>query len=62
MLQGPAAAGQPAGSGAAVRYWVDATGHLLRLDAFLGGGSAATRIDLDAKAFKPFARSAKLRA
>jgi hypothetical protein len=62
VLQGPAAAGQAPGSGAAVRYWVDAAGHLLRLDAFLGGGSSATRIDLDAKAFTRFPRSPKLSA
>jgi hypothetical protein len=60
VLQGPAATGQPAGSGAIVRYWVDATGHLLRLDAFLAGGSSATRIDFDAKAFTKFPRSPKL--
>jgi hypothetical protein len=62
VLQGPSATGSTAASGAAVRYWVDATGHLLRVDAFLGGGSSATTIDLDTSSYTPFARYAKPRS
>ncbi len=60
VIQGPAAGGGAAGSGSAVTYWVDPTGHLLRVDASLGGGSAPTRIDLDPAGFARFDRSTRL--
>lgn len=62
VLQGPAARGAPSGSGAALRYWLDMTGHAHRVEAFLGGGSRRTQIDLDATSFAAFARSAQLPA
>lgn len=48
-------------SAPAARYWVDGSGRLLRLELTLPSATKATRIDIDAKSFMPFARAPQLR-
>ncbi|HEX6596522.1 MAG TPA: hypothetical protein VF045_06275 [Acidimicrobiales bacterium] len=62
VLQGPAATADSAASGGPLTYWVDATGRLLRVEAYLGGGGRPTAVDLDAGSFTPFPRAADLPA
>jgi hypothetical protein len=47
VMQGPSAEGPGHGSDTALDFWVDRTGHLLRVDTFPGGSTTPTQIDLD---------------
>ncbi|MGQ0844108.1 MAG: hypothetical protein ACT4QF_08220 [Sporichthyaceae bacterium] len=51
VVAGPAAEGAKAGN---VVYWVGPNSELPRVEAYLGGGATATRVDLDPRAFTPF--------
>ncbi len=51
----PSVSGPADGSGALVRYWVDADARLLRIEARLGGGSEWTQIELGDEAEVEFA-------
>jgi hypothetical protein len=51
VMQGPSNKGPGHGSDTAFDFWVDRSGHLLRVDAFLGGSTTPTRIDLDPSSY-----------
>jgi hypothetical protein len=49
-------------SASAVQYWIDAQGHLLRLELTLGGSAVPTVIDINQAAFRTFTRTSALSA
>jgi hypothetical protein len=51
VMQGPSAKGPGHGSDTVLDFWVDRTGHLLRVDAFLGDSTTPTQIDLDPSSY-----------
>lgn len=62
VMQGPSDKGPGHGSDTAFDFWVDRSGHLLRVDAFLGGSATPTRIDLDPSRYVPVQTSPYLTA
>ena len=60
VLQGPRTSGAGTASGNALTYWVDAAGHLRRVDIVLGRASAPVRVDTDPDLFRAFTASALL--
>lgn len=57
VLQGPRTSGAGTASGNGLTYWVDATGHLRRVDVVLGRSSAPIRVDTDPNGFRSFVPS-----
>ena len=51
VMQGPSPQGPGHGSETSLDFWVDRSGYLLRLDAYLAGSTTPTRIDLDRNAY-----------
>ena len=61
VLQGPRTSGAGTATSDALTYWVDATGHLRRVDVVLGRASVPVRVDTDPDTFRAFPRSPLLR-
>ncbi|HWA65501.1 MAG TPA: hypothetical protein VG899_03925 [Mycobacteriales bacterium] len=62
VMQGPSAKGAGHGSDTSLDFWVDRTGHLLRVDAYLSGVTTPSEIDLDPNGYTGVPTSAYLTA
>jgi hypothetical protein len=50
VMTGPSPEGAPPGAGTRTRYWVDATGHVLRMEARIGQSAEWSTFDFSAAA------------